>query len=45
VERLDYWAGARATGDVPESPPAESNGDDHELEELKVAFRRMIYTL
>jgi RNA polymerase sigma-70 factor (ECF subfamily) len=31
--------------EVPESLPAKPNGDDHELEERKGAFRRMIYSL
>jgi RNA polymerase sigma-70 factor (ECF subfamily) len=42
---IDHYRTRKETVEVPESLPAESNGDEHELEELKAAFRRMIYTL
>jgi RNA polymerase sigma-70 factor (ECF subfamily) len=42
---IDHYRTRKETVEVLESLPAESNGDEHELEELKAAFRRMIYTL
>lgn len=42
---IDHYRTRKERVEVPESLPAESNGDEHELEELKAAFRRMIYGL
>jgi RNA polymerase sigma-70 factor (ECF subfamily) len=42
---IDHYRTRKETVELPESLPTESNGDDNELEELKAAFRRMIYGL
>ena len=42
---IDHYRTRRETTEVPESLPAEVPADDPELEGLKAAFRRMIYSL
>lgn len=42
---IDYYRTRKQTVEVPETLPAEPDNHDGELEELKAAFRRMIYSL
>lgn len=42
---IDYYRTRKQTVEVPESLPAEPDGDQHDLAELKGAFLRMIYSL
>jgi RNA polymerase sigma-70 factor, ECF subfamily len=42
---IDHYRTRKETVEVPETLPAAPDGDDGELEELKAAFRRMIYSL
>lgn len=42
---IDHYRGRKVTIEVPETLPAESDGQDADLEELKAAFRRMLYSL
>ncbi len=42
---IDHYRTRKETVEVPESLAAEPNGEEPELEELKAAFRRMIYSL
>lgn len=42
---IDHYRRRRETVELPATLPAEPEGDDGEVEELKAAFRRMIYSL
>ncbi|MFA6561369.1 MAG: RNA polymerase sigma factor SigZ [Verrucomicrobiia bacterium] len=42
---IDHYRTRKETTEVPESLPAEPPAHDVEVEELKAAFRRMIYSL
>lgn len=43
---IDHYRARKQTAQIPESMPAENHsGDDPEIEGLKAAFRRMIYSL
>lgn len=42
---IDHYRTRKENVEVPESLPAESTADDPEIEGLKAAFRRMIYSL
>ncbi len=42
---MDYYRARKETTEVPDSLPAETSADDAEMEGLKAAFRRMIYSL
>jgi RNA polymerase sigma-70 factor (ECF subfamily) len=42
---IDHYRRRKETTEVPESLPAEAPADDAEMEGLKAAFRRMIYSL
>jgi RNA polymerase sigma-70 factor (ECF subfamily) len=42
---IDHYRTRKETTDVPESLPAEAPSDDPELDGLKAAFRRMVYSL
>jgi RNA polymerase sigma-70 factor (ECF subfamily) len=42
---IDHYRTRKETEEVPESLPAEPAAKDGEVEELKAAFRRMIYSL
>ncbi len=42
---IDYYRTRKETVEVPETLPSEPDYNDGELEELKGAFRRMIYSL
>jgi RNA polymerase sigma-70 factor (ECF subfamily) len=42
---IDHYRTRKETVEVPESLADEAKEDDHELMELKAAFRRMIYSL
>jgi RNA polymerase sigma-70 factor, ECF subfamily len=42
---IDHYRARKETVEVPESLPAEPESNDGEIEELKAAFRRMIYSL
>ena len=42
---IDHYRTRKETTQVPESLPSESPENDGELDELKAAFRRMIYSL
>jgi RNA polymerase sigma-70 factor (ECF subfamily) len=42
---IDHYRTRKETVEVPETLPAEPDSRDGELEELKAAFRRMIYNL
>ncbi len=42
---IDHYRTRKETVEVPEFLAAEPNSDEPELEELKAAFRRMIYSL
>jgi RNA polymerase sigma-70 factor (ECF subfamily) len=42
---IDHYRTRRETVEVPDSLPAEPDAGDGEVEELKAAFRRMIYSL
>ena len=42
---IDHYRTRKETVEVPDNLPAEPDGDDGEVEELKAAFRRMIYSL
>jgi RNA polymerase sigma-70 factor (ECF subfamily) len=42
---IDHYRTRKETVEVPETLPAEPDADDPELEDLKAAFRRMIYSL
>jgi RNA polymerase sigma-70 factor, ECF subfamily len=42
---IDHYRTRKPTVEVPESLPAEPAAEDGEVEELKAAFRRMLYSL
>jgi RNA polymerase sigma-70 factor, ECF subfamily len=42
---IDHYRTRKRLVELPETLPAESDAPDDELEELRAAFRRMIYTL
>ena len=42
---IDHYRTRKATTEVPETLPAEPPENDAEMEELKAAFRRMLYSL
>lgn len=42
---IDHYRTRRETVEVPESLPAEPDADDVDVEDLKAAFRRMVYSL
>lgn len=42
---IDHYRTRKETVEVPDTLPAEPDSDDGEVEELKAAFRRMIYSL
>ena len=42
---IDHYRTRKETVEVPDTLPAEPDADDGEVEELKAAFRRMIYSL
>lgn len=42
---IDHYRTRKETVEVPETLPAEPDGQDGELAELKASFRRMIYSL
>jgi RNA polymerase sigma-70 factor, ECF subfamily len=42
---IDHYRAHKETVEVPDSLPAEPESNDGEIEELKAAFRRMIYHL
>ena len=42
---IDHYRTRKETVEVPETLPAEPESRDGQLEELKAAFRRMIYSL
>jgi RNA polymerase sigma-70 factor (ECF subfamily) len=42
---IDHYRTRKETTEVPESLPAEPPENDMEMDELKAAFRRMIYSL
>ena len=42
---IDHYRTRKETTEVPETLPAEPPDDDVEMDELKAAFRRMIYSL
>ena len=43
---IDYYRAKKPTTEIPDSLPAEENGNsDPELNGLKTAFRRMVYSL
>jgi RNA polymerase sigma-70 factor (ECF subfamily) len=42
---IDYYRTRKETVEVPDTLPAEPDSHDGEVEELKAAFRRMIYNL
>jgi RNA polymerase sigma-70 factor (ECF subfamily) len=42
---IDHYRARKETVEVPETLAAETDGPDGEVEELKAAFRRMIYSL
>ncbi len=42
---IDHYRRQKDTVELTEALPAEPNGEDRDVEELKAAFRRMIYSL
>lgn len=42
---IDHYRTRKETTEVPETLPAEPPENDTEMEDLKAAFRRMIYSL